>query len=132
MRDGDLVVILELATLEGLEDLTHALHPKRAQFGGANGAHARRAEHAHPLGQRVQDLLVPHAGLLIEQAVDDGNGFGLVLLDDRKHVSERDGREVDRVQHLPCLGDGKRGSQKDIDAHRVAPFSFARARCPGS
>ena len=53
--DRDLVVPGQHAVAEPLEDLPDAHHPKGVQFGGTQGAHARRAQHvdARVIAQRI-------------------------------------------------------------------------------
>src|SRR5204863_9208484 len=53
------------------EDAAGAGHAERVQLRGAQRAHARSADHRNAGVERIEDLLVPDAGLRFEHAVDE-------------------------------------------------------------
>ena len=124
----DLVVVLQPSAAIILENAADAAHAEAVQFGRAQRAHARRAEHGDALGDGPQDLLVPDGRLPVEETVDDA---------DRPRPSARsrvefalvDRREKTKAQVAVAIGAGQRRSAEDDRAHRPAR-AIRSARSP--
>ena len=71
-----LVVVLQYAVAESLEDPADPAHPEGVELGGAQRAHAGGAVDMDALGHRPQDLLVPDRRHHLEIAVDDADDAG--------------------------------------------------------
>ena len=109
MQLRDRGVVVELARAIALEHRADADHAEVGAFGGAERAHAGRAEDLHALLDRVEDFLVPDGGDVLVAAVDEPDhgraldhrardvalGGGAAALD---AVADRDRRPVGAVQ----------------------------------
>ncbi len=73
MDDCDLVVVLQGAVAERLENTPDAAHTEAVQLRRPQRAHAGTAEDVNALRQRPQYLLVPDRGRPGEKAIDDAD-----------------------------------------------------------
>jgi len=127
----NLIVILEGTIAESLEDRADALHPEGLELGGAEGAHAGRAEYMDPLAHRPEDLLVPDGRHPLEISVDEP--------DDRRAAARRAvdvafGRRgpVFGVELQARLAGAERRAGEDDDSAHTRAAATSRARAPGT
>ena len=116
MDHGDLVVTGDPAVGVSGEDAPDTDHAEAVEFGGAECAHARPADHPEPARQQQQNFLVPDGGAKIEDAVDQDDGARR-RRGEPQHVAGPRGRQADERcrQHDP----GKTGPAKTTMRSRV-------------
>ena len=126
VAERHLVVVGDRPVGVALVHLTHTDHPERSHLGGADGAHAGRADDADPVRQQVQDLLVEHRHVLHERAVDQGDGGRPVPARGRHEIAHAGGREHDQLGVDPAgVGRGERRAEEGEARHE-------RFRQPGA
>jgi len=117
LGEGDFVVGVEYSAAIVAVDLADADHAVGVELGGAQGAHAGRADDGDVLVEGGEDLLVPDRRAVVPQSIEDQHGVAGVQRE-AEEVAVLDGR-VDgrgREQLLDAGGgDGRAG--EDVDAH---------------
>ena len=127
----DFVIVLEWfvvawpapVAIRGI-DPADAAHTEPVQFGGAQGAHARRAKHVNALRQRPEDFAVPYRGHIEEDPIDDADRARRRVTHHAIDVPLPDGRQISGRQHRFGVASGKCRPQEHHRPHE-------RARAPG-
>src|SRR4051812_42783950 len=123
MQERDLGVVGDPPLAVPLEDPADADHAASVQLGRAQGAHAR-ASVDHDAGvDRIEDLVLPDAGLRFENPVDERDRVGPMAAESAPYVALSRRRQDGATR----LGPGKRGAQKCHNLH-----SNSETRRPGT
>jgi hypothetical protein len=116
VRDGHLVVRVDLAVAVHLVNPAVPDHPVDVELGGPQGAHAGAPDHPDPVVEQVQHLLVPHRRALVVVAVDDHHHVTGRRVEGQQ-VPVGDRRVQPRARHQR-VGVGRAQRRSDEDVHR--------------